>query len=343
MMRSRLWVVVCVCLSLFLFPVLGTAAKFKVRVSAELANVRANAGFDSKILETVPLGAVLEGDVQKGEWYLVNLPPDEKGVVITGYIHSSMVELLSTEEVSPRVEQTRPVKSPPPQYQPAPAMYSGRRSSGFRILGGLSMANIAHTDTDLTDADTTARMGFTAGIGYEFAVFFPLFLEIDVLYIQKGFKFEEVRDTTITIGSDTYSYRDKVVLKGDELNVPVLLKLRFSEGASPYICGGFEAGYVLSNKFVWEGTTLKNGEVEEEEQDTVDVKEFTKSLDYGLVFGGGIELGLGGAVLTLDGRYHFGLVNMIDGPAIEDEYGVTVETDDYIKPRTFVFLLGFKF
>ncbi|MBN1223738.1 MAG: outer membrane beta-barrel protein [Candidatus Aminicenantes bacterium] len=344
MTRKRLWVAVILCLSFCLVPSYAAAAKFKVRVSVELANVRASASFDSEILETVPLGAVLEGDIRKGEWYLVNLPPNDKGVVLTGYIHSSMVELLSTEEVSPPMQQPRPaVQAQQPQYQPAPAAYSGKKSSGFRVLGGLSLANVAHTQTDVTSADTSFRMGYAVGVGLEFAIFHPLSLEIDVMYLQKGFKFEEVRDTTVTVGSDTYSYKDKVTLKGDELSVPVLLKMRFAEGASPYVCGGIEVGYVLSNKFVWEGITLKNDEVENEEHDTIDIKDFTKSLDYSLVFGAGIELSLGGAVLTLDGRYHFGMASMIDADAIEDEYGVTVDTQDWIKPRTIVFLLGFKF
>jgi hypothetical protein len=129
------------------------------------------------------------------------------------------------------------------------------------------------------------------------------------------------------------------VLKTETLSVPILLKYRFSPGPSPYIAAGFEGALVLSNDADYTGTTFKNGTVDQEEKSTTDIKEYTKSMDYGLVFGAGLELGLGGANLVIDGRYYMGLANMLDTTSLEGQ----ATDDDWIKSKAIVVMLGLKF
>jgi len=75
----------------------------QVRVTASKANIRLRPTTQSTIVSTVPLGAVLEVIKKEGNWYFVKLPPDKKGIVVTGYIHQSLVEIF--EEIE------KPVKS----------------------------------------------------------------------------------------------------------------------------------------------------------------------------------------------------------------------------------------
>ncbi|MBN1639448.1 MAG: hypothetical protein JW866_10800, partial [Ignavibacteriales bacterium] len=42
----------------------------------------------------------------------------------------------------------------------------------------------------------------------------------------------------------------------------------------------------------------------------VDIDDMIKSTDFGLLFGAGIDINIGSVVITLDGRYNFGLTDL---------------------------------
>jgi len=94
--------------------VLGTwafAEDQKVRVVASQANIRLKPDLQSTVLSRVPLGGVLDVLKKEGEWYFVKLPPDAQGVVVTGYIHQSTVEIMETPVEAKKVEvKAQPVK-----------------------------------------------------------------------------------------------------------------------------------------------------------------------------------------------------------------------------------------
>lgn len=77
------------------------SAVSKVRVVASQANIRLKPDTQSAILLRIPLGGILDVIKKEGNWYYVKLPPDEKGIVVTGYIHQSIVEVI--EEIEPPV------------------------------------------------------------------------------------------------------------------------------------------------------------------------------------------------------------------------------------------------
>jgi outer membrane protein W len=207
-------------------------------------------------------------------------------------------------------------------------------------MGGLSLANVSFKDDPQVTVDPTNRRGFIAGVGYEFAMTPSLVLEIDALYFQKGFKYEEMRGAQIQIGNDTYTYEDRIVMKTDVISVPALLKLRLGTGAFiPYVGAGFEGAFVLSNKVDYTGVTYKNGEVDSEEKSTEDVKEYTESFDYGPVFNAGLEFGMGSTRLVVDGRYHLGMANMLKLDDVQED----VNDDSWIKSKAWVLMVGLKF
>jgi hypothetical protein len=64
----------------------------KIQVMLEKTNIRAEPDFISEIIHQVQLGISLQAVGKIGEWYLVNLPPDEEGLIISGYIHQSFLQ-----------------------------------------------------------------------------------------------------------------------------------------------------------------------------------------------------------------------------------------------------------
>lgn len=71
----------------------------EIQVTLEKANVRAEPDFGSEIIHQVQLGIALQSVGKTGEWYLVNLPLDEEGLIISGYIHQSFVQEIPEEEL----------------------------------------------------------------------------------------------------------------------------------------------------------------------------------------------------------------------------------------------------
>ncbi len=64
----------------------------QVQVLLGKTNIRSEPNFISEIIHQVQLGISLQAVGKAGEWYLINLPPDDEGIVISGYIHESFVK-----------------------------------------------------------------------------------------------------------------------------------------------------------------------------------------------------------------------------------------------------------
>ena len=130
----------------FLIPQFGLAETIKIRVIHEKADVFLKADLKSAILKTVKAGTMLDAEEKRGEWFRVVLPPDERGFSVTGYVHSSLVEVETpTEQVEPETPPLPPLKealkSEPPLLPRAGAAKMGPMF-GFRISGGLSFPRV---------------------------------------------------------------------------------------------------------------------------------------------------------------------------------------------------------
>lgn len=134
---------------LLLWPGLSIAEKVKVRVILENANIRLKPDISSMIITGVSLGAILESDGQVEEWYKVNLPPDEKGFVVSGYIHSSEVEVLEEKAVEEKPVEVKTVSIQP---SPQPVDQSSRGSGmsiGIKLSGGINHLFLGDINTYL--------------------------------------------------------------------------------------------------------------------------------------------------------------------------------------------------
>jgi len=94
----------------------------KVRIIKEGAILRLDSREESFPIKNLPLGAMLEVEATVGEWLKVKLPPDERGFVVTGYIHQSFVTFdiepvpaKPAEKIEEKIEEEKPKVAPSPQ------------------------------------------------------------------------------------------------------------------------------------------------------------------------------------------------------------------------------------
>jgi outer membrane protein W len=79
---------------------IGAAEELRLRVITADATIRLEPGSESTVVSEVKLGAVLTSESKAGEWYRVDLPADEDGYVISGFIHQSQVEVVGAAGTS---------------------------------------------------------------------------------------------------------------------------------------------------------------------------------------------------------------------------------------------------
>ncbi len=63
----------------------------KVQVILDSANIRSNPNFESEIIHQIEKGLTLLAVGKVGEWFRVDLPPDEEGIIISGFIHQTYI------------------------------------------------------------------------------------------------------------------------------------------------------------------------------------------------------------------------------------------------------------
>jgi len=151
MKKSHLFI-----LSLLLFSFVCAFAPFLsgqvkiIKVIVGSANVRLKPDFNSQVITTIPSGTLLEPTSKSGEWYQISVSPDEKGAVVTGYIHQSTVQKVQTTakpetETPPPAKAAQPVPvpkeaqetaTPPEPSKYRPAVSGGSLFSGFFIKLG---------------------------------------------------------------------------------------------------------------------------------------------------------------------------------------------------------------
>lgn len=91
---------VCLLLVLVLFFCLigfSQTEGMKVRVKVRRADVREQPSIQGEIIAVVKRGNIFQVDGKEGEWYLIRFPLKLEGLVLPGYIHESVVEVVGAE------------------------------------------------------------------------------------------------------------------------------------------------------------------------------------------------------------------------------------------------------
>ena len=189
------------------------------------------------------------------------------------------------------------------------------------VKGGMNLSSLRGDDIDLIEQDLgvgiDTRVGFAAGgfvsiSPHEMFAIQPEF----IMFSQKG--------SSSDLGGVDFHF----IL--DYLDVPILAKLMIPTQSSvaPNIFAGPAMSFNLRSKLKAEGP---EGSAE------IDLKEAgwdTKAVDFGFVFGGGLDVGAGMSKLTFDLRYTLGLTKVWE---VQD-YG---EVD--ARNGAFSFMVGYSF
>jgi hypothetical protein len=190
--------------------------------------------------------------------------------------------------------------------------------SGLKLQFGPAFTSFNYSEESSLPSwiHKNSLLQFTGGVGFELS-FTPSFaLELDIMYAPGGAEFKgTLMGNTIT---ETY--------KGYAVSMPLLFKVSFVPGTTPYlITGGFLA-YTTSQKFI---VDVKPAIYHSEDDITDDVNRF----QYGLVFGGGLEIAIASMNFLVEGRYSLGLSNLIKYPS----------AGETAKIATIFVLIGYKF
>jgi|GEM_PF-1076343 len=167
---------------IMLFPLLGFVSQaaprqegqFVVKVVVDMANVRLTPSLQGQVIGQLQTGTLLEAQEKSGEWYLVNLPPDEQGYVVSGYIHQSMVQVISTIDRAQPAATPKPVETPAQPQPPAreTAAYETARTERWsppaeKIFSGvfLKFGWLRSPDPGSFSNAWLASIGFDLGLG----------------------------------------------------------------------------------------------------------------------------------------------------------------------------------
>jgi hypothetical protein len=183
-------------------------------------------------------------------------------------------------------------------------------SAGFGIKGGYSLSKFSLSGTE---APPFTNLGSPVGGIYFSLKLGPLAIQPEVLYVRMGAEYEVDEDNSL-------EYRF------DYIQVPVLLKLSVIPMGPirPVIYAGGYGSYLLKAKGV-----MTVGGVPEEE----DLGEMFEKYDYGVVGGAGIEFKLPGISISIEGRYNYGLKNVLTDPG----------DGESVKNRSMMVLVGIGF
>jgi opacity protein-like surface antigen len=208
-----------------------------------------------------------------------------------------------------------------------------------KLIGGFASSNISFSRDPGSDVGVDissyqkSKLGLVGGIGFEMGSQFGV--EIDILYIQKGVKFEGSGSDPLFGEAGSFNVSANL----DEVSVPVLLRYRFLEGTSPYILGGGEVAYIISSKAKYTATDNATQQTYSGTED-LDQTENLNKLDYGLVFGVGLEVTSLAVPIFIEGRYHMGLANIFKTTA---DTPAQAKDNDWVRTKAVIVTLGIKF
>lgn len=184
-------------------------------------------------------------------------------------------------------------------------------ADSFKFIGGVNLARYS-----LGPVETSSQWKFSPGVcvgaGVEVDLTWnqTLAVEIDGLMIPK--KVKRIRDPE----------RPELDLSHglSFIQIPVLVRFKFTSKSPFYVLGGGEFSLVLSHKVTGKNTNIN-------------LKESTKKIDYGVALGGGVEIRINKyQKIFLEARYHLGFVNLLKLP----------EPGESLKTSSLLLALGLK-
>lgn len=178
---------------------------FKLKVTASVANIRSGPSLISKVIMQVKAGTILIATGKEGSWYVVTLSRQGIEPALSGYIHQSIVEVMSEPESvlnQPKIEpEEQPIEEmslqktePEPKPEPKlkhPQYPKNVFSKRMYIRAGYSLGFLEETssnswqetiyhETANANIDYNIKKGnfFSAAFGYR--IYGPISLELGI-------------------------------------------------------------------------------------------------------------------------------------------------------------------
>jgi hypothetical protein len=171
--------------------------------------------------------------------------------------------------------------------------------NGLLLGAGLNLSDFSYSEDPPSDFKTSMRTGFNLGAGFDIGIT-PMFSIIPGLAL-------ETRGLVVK-QSDPDFGDFKTELKYMYLEVPVLAQVNIPAGNGFLnLFAGPEIGFLLSAKAKLTGDT-EDGSASE----TIDIKDDTKGIDFGIHFGIGFEFPVGPGAIAIRPGYSIGLTHIVD-------------------------------
>ncbi|MBU8922906.1 MAG: PorT family protein [Bacteroidales bacterium] len=183
----------------------------------------------------------------------------------------------------------------------------------FGMKGGLNLANMTGDDVE----DNKMKMAFGGGVWMNYAFTEAISLQPELMFMLKGMDYD------ITLGTETFEGIGKTTYL--DLNILGKYSIPMEGNFSPNIFAGPYVGMLMSAE-----ADIPNEAMDDLE--TQDMKDETKSMDLGVVFGVGFDYMLEEGCITFDVRYAMGLTTIDDS-----------DSDDDMKNTGIMFMVGYGF
>jgi hypothetical protein len=156
---TLLFVLLAALSSLLAVPAPAGRIELKVRVIAQVANIRSADNIASPVIQTAKAGTVFTVIRTTGEWYLIGTPGAGQG-----YIHRSVVEEIADPTArpeAPQVPQIQPKPAAPPAPDPGPARPTAASEPKLFLRAGYNIGF----------AESTNSLSFSRAAYYETSTF----------------------------------------------------------------------------------------------------------------------------------------------------------------------------
>jgi hypothetical protein len=187
----------------------------------------------------------------------------------------------------------------------AAALIPQTLEAGVGIKAGYSLSKFSQASAGPLPFAWENLPFFVGGLSFEGGLGF-ISIQPEVLYVRMGGKFAA----------------GELEFRFGYVQVPVLIKLNVVPAGPvrPFIAGGGYGAYLIKAEGVLAGTKA-------------DMTEDYQRTDYGVIGGAGLAFKLPGISVSVEGRYNYGLMNIMKDPAAGDS----------MKNRSLMALVGLSF
>lgn len=163
----------------------------------------------------------------------------------------------------------------------------------FGFKGGLNLANHTGDDADPFDVGNDMKFGYGLGVWFNYSINETFSIQPEAMFVTKGTHFEE--------GGEELDFNLTYI----DFNILGKFYMPVEGSFSPFVAFGPQLGVLTKGEWESDG-------------DSRDMKEYLKSMEFGLVLGGGFDYMLEAGCISFDVRYVLGLTNIWDPPEEED-------------------------